>query len=73
MCNSFKLAQSELRRIHPRMHVPDEETFHRIYEKFRQITSIARKRTTLERDENSDLNILLKVGENQNNSLRKIP
>lgn len=70
--NSAKLAQRELRRINPRMHVPDKKTFLRIYEKFQQTSSRARKKRTMERDENSDLNILLKVEENPNISLRTI-
>ena len=68
--NSVKLAQRELRRINPRMHVPDKKTFHRIYEKFQRTSSLARKKRTMERDENCDLNILLKVEENPNISLR---
>lgn len=70
--NSVKLAKRELLRINPRMHVPHKNTFHRIYEKFQETSSLARKKRTMERDENSDLNILLKVEENPNISLRTI-
>lgn len=67
-----KLAQRELRVINPRMHVPDKKTFHRIYEKFQQTSSLTRKKRTLGRDEDSDLRTLLKVEENPNISIRKI-
>ena len=70
--NSVKVAQRELRRINPRLHVPDKKTFHRIYSKFQQTSSLARKKRMIDGNENSDLNILLKVEENPNISIRKI-
>lgn len=70
--NNVKIAQRALHRINPRMHIPDKKTFYRIYEKFQRTSSLLRRKRTMERDENMDLNILLKVEENPNISLRKI-
>lgn len=71
--NNVKIAQRALHRINPRMHIPDKKTFYRIYEKFQRTSSLLRRKRTMERDENMDLNLIFeKVEENPNISLRKI-
>ena len=54
------------------MHGLHKITICRIYQKFQQTSSLRRKKRTVERNENSKLNILLKVEENPNISIRRI-
>ena len=67
--NNVRLAQNELRRNNPRMHVPCKKTFKRIYEKFQQNSNLQRKRRIVRPDVNRELDIILSVKENPNISI----
>lgn len=57
--NNVVQAQAEYRRIHPEMPVPSRSTFYYTERRFRESKGLQRKKRTVVRNEDEELQILL--------------